>query len=286
MKRIPRGWSRRAIQEIPRSVNRGMATIQGTLWRDKKVVGYLHTHKVEPTTESTKVRRYSKSDREHSEINAPPVSSDYSKYMNGVDRMDRDNADWSVSIRTDRWYLRIFFWLLDCVVFGTYLVATNLGDEEWNKNYKEKYNGRRRFQVDLAMALFEEGLTRDWNGDLKDDNGRPKWCRQRGFIPCNCGVCFFCKHGHTAGVGHGIKTARPEVMQCVGNERKTFKAHPQTCAVCYKKERVGKKRKAREVEKNASRTRMGCPVCNTVVCKSCWKEFVEVKHDLNKLVVN
>lgn len=75
-------------------------------------------------------------------------------------------------------------------------------------------------------------------------------------------------------------------MQCVGNERKTFKAHPQTCAVCYKKERVGKKRKAREVEKNASRTRMGCPVCNTVVCKSCWKEFVEVKHDLNKLVVN
>ena len=172
MKRIPRGWSRRAIQEIPRSVNRGMATIQGTLWRDKKVVGYLHTHKVEPTTESTKVRRYSKSDREHSEINAPPVSSDYSKYMNGVDRMDRDNADWSVSIRTDRWYLRIFFWLLDCVVFGTYLVATNLGDEEWNKKYKEKYNGRRRFQVDLAMALFEEGLTRDWNGDFKDDKSK------------------------------------------------------------------------------------------------------------------
>ena len=197
--------------------------------------------------------------------------------------MDRDNADWSVSIRTDRWYLRIFFWLLDCVVFGTYLVATNLGDEEWNKNYKEKYNGRRRFQVDLAMALFEEGLTRDWNGDLKDDEGRPKWCRQRGFLPCSCGVCFFCKHEHTAGVGHGIKAARPEVMVCA-DKWKSFKKYSQSCAVCRKKMRkAGDKRKAGEITKATKSSIGGCPVCNTVVCKSCWECFQEAGHDLEKV---
>jgi hypothetical protein len=46
-------------------------------------------------------------------INCPPVQKNYAKNMNGVDRNDRDSADYTTSIRINRWYLRIFFWVLD-----------------------------------------------------------------------------------------------------------------------------------------------------------------------------
>ena len=187
MSKIPRGWSRRATQIVEGTFNGAVAIMQGTMWRDKKMVGYLHTHKVEPTKSDTQVQRYDKATGQRIKINAPAVCADYSKYMNGVDRMDRDNADWSVSIRTNRWYLRVVFWILDCVIFAMYLVAT-FGEGEVAAKYKNKNNGRRKFQIDLAMALMEEGLTRDWKGDLKDDSGRPAWNRKRGYIPCNCEV--------------------------------------------------------------------------------------------------
>ena len=61
--------------------------------------------------------------KEHDEIECPPVAKDYSLNMNGVDKADRDGRDNSVSILTNRWYLRIWFWTLDWVIHSVYIVV-------------------------------------------------------------------------------------------------------------------------------------------------------------------
>jgi hypothetical protein len=70
-------------------------------------------------------------------INCPPVQKNYAKNMNGVDRNDRDSADYTTSIRINRWYLRIFFWVLDRVIFSCYIIAVFLAASglkpAWNK---------------------------------------------------------------------------------------------------------------------------------------------------------
>jgi hypothetical protein len=53
--------------------------------------------------------------------------------MNGVDHKDRDTADWTISVKTNRFYMRIFFWLLDDGVLHamyTILKAIIGNDEE------------------------------------------------------------------------------------------------------------------------------------------------------------
>jgi len=49
-------------------------------------------------------------------IGGPRARALYAKYFNAVDQNDRDSADYSTSIRTNRYYIRIFCWVLDRVV--------------------------------------------------------------------------------------------------------------------------------------------------------------------------
>ena len=88
------------------------------------------------------------------------------------------------------------------------------------------------------------------------------------------------KHGHTAGIGHGEKTARPEVVQCV-SERVNIRNTTCRCVVCYKKQRKNKKRTRDEAMKSVRQSRLGCPACQKVVCTECWQEFQTAGHNMD-----
>ena len=80
-------------------------------------------------------------------------------YFNGVDRNDRDSRDYSTSIRTNWYYLRIFCWALDRVIHVLYnvvifLVDMEMGEKGWKK-YTSKETGRHDFQIDLGVALMK-----------------------------------------------------------------------------------------------------------------------------------
>ena len=75
------------------------------------------------------------------------AQASYVKYMNGVDRNDRDSSDYSTSFRSNRYYLRLFFWALDRVIHilfhvVCYCTMNNIGKPEW-KDYLDKNEGRR-----------------------------------------------------------------------------------------------------------------------------------------------
>ena len=64
------------------------------------------------------------------------------------------------------------------------------------KDYNGNGEGRRKFQIDLALAVMECGIKYDWPAPF-DEKRKPEWLRQKSYVPCACGVCFFCKSRKT-----------------------------------------------------------------------------------------
>ena len=108
-----------------------------------------------------------------------------------MDRNDRDSADYTCSILTNRWYLRIFFWLLDRAIFAMYIVLVNYyqdtGDERFKRYAAD--GGRYIFQIDIGKVLFDYAICEDWpldNDEIWDLTKRSRWMRGRDVIPCKC----------------------------------------------------------------------------------------------------
>jgi hypothetical protein len=91
------------------------------VWKDKKLVGFLHNHLVANTEDHT-VERWSPWKKKRKSNCSHEVVTDYSHHMNGVDDKDRDTADWTVLLKSNRFYLRIFYWLFDGVLHAMYSI--------------------------------------------------------------------------------------------------------------------------------------------------------------------
>ena len=214
---VDRGWMRRATQSFPANRHIGKYVVQASLWRDKKIVPWLHTVDVGPETTTT--CRRSRGQRTAKKIPCPQVQDSYAKNFNGVDLSDKDSAKHSTSLWTNRWYLHLFFWLLDRVVHACYIVTVALVRKQdfdvpgW-EIYTSKHNGRKRFQTHLGIALMNKGIELDWK-DPSNENDKPKWMPQTAkngkYHPCDCKICFFCLHGKTSSITHG----NPQTLYCV-----------------------------------------------------------------------
>ena len=69
-------------------------------------------------------------------IRAPHAQQTYVEFFNAVDRNDRDSADYSTSICTNCYYIRIFCWALDCVIHVCYVIVckcakSDIAELEW-----------------------------------------------------------------------------------------------------------------------------------------------------------
>ena len=174
------------------------------------------------------VLRYSTEANKRLKFQGVPAQVDYSTAFNGVDRLDRSNSDWSVSVRTHRYYFRIFFWLFDASLHNMWNIAIRTKDE-WDRKFSRQNAGHCKFLVDAALELMNFAIRLDWkkggNPDDPNDNGSPAWMRQLVLIPCDCGAYFFCKTGRTNGVAHVTVTVPPpplQVPQQCSSERKVI----------------------------------------------------------------
>ena len=157
-----RGRSRRATTHI-RGENRNKGIVQVTTWKDRKQVMFVHTHMVGSMDGETTLRQV-KVQKNRSYIDFPPVAKDYAVNINGVDKSDRYGHNNSVTIRTNRCYLQIWFWKIEWVVHCVYIVVCYVANavlrDDWNK-YTSKHDGRNRFQIDVGIVLMEYGIRLD-----------------------------------------------------------------------------------------------------------------------------
>ena len=86
--------------------------------------GIFHNHVVEPIG-GCSVSRYCRDNRRNVDIPSHKVVQEYARSYGGVNRKDHDTSDWTTSIRTKQFYLRIFFWLLDATIDCMYGIACN-----------------------------------------------------------------------------------------------------------------------------------------------------------------
>jgi hypothetical protein len=195
-----RGWKQMERQKVVHQ-KRNLYMVQATVWKDKELVGFLHNHLVQDTKDHT-VQQWSQAKKKRDAISSQEVTTNYSYHMNGVDHKDQDTADWTVSLKSNRFYLQIFYWLFDGVLHAMYsiikVVASNKS-HPWHK-YHSKHSGCYNFPMDLANDLISWGITMD-RSDIEDINNKPFYMWKQDFVPCACKVCFFCTNRLTT---HGI----------------------------------------------------------------------------------
>ena len=288
---LERGWFREAVIQMKTKTGKTYY-IQCTTWRDKKQVCFLSSNRV-GASEGLTVRRHTKKRKQREVLAAPRAQRDYVRFFAAVDRNDRDSSDYSTTIRTCRYYLRIMCWILDRVVHTMYVVvvacvSAGIGKREWSE-YALTHNGRVNIQIDLAIALMHYAIDREWDGEGE----RPGWMRQKDFLPCDCRKCYFCLKGHTTGIAHKKKTRVKVFSSRTGLSTWTDKCTDVAvnlgrggaiCRMCMRKNKGTLNKDGTKLScvqrrrlPSTGTSRMGCPQCDETICQDCWKEGYD-KH--------
>jgi hypothetical protein len=188
--------------------------------------------------------------------------------------------------------MRIFFWCLDRVVFGVWLIVVHSGLEtnerkEWRK-YQKK-NGRFDFQIDLGLQLIDMGIQRDW-ADISDTTSKPKWMRQKPVIPCDCSQCFFCRTDKTSPATQSRSPTpsprfKPPTPECTRAYWPLWpssgkKPSKKACIMCVRARKLARPREsARQRVQKCTKTYKGCLRCRVEICPDCWEKY---NHDIEK----
>lgn len=91
-----------------------------TVWKDNKVVTLSSTYiGAEP---AGKVTRYDKKLKQKVDITCPKIVQEYNMHMGGVDLMDSFLGRYRVRVKSRKWYLRLFYHLLDLAVINSWIL--------------------------------------------------------------------------------------------------------------------------------------------------------------------
>lgn len=99
-----------------------------TEWKDNKHVVMLSTYVGREPQEIT--RRYNRSTKQHDNVNMPQVIRQYNRHMGGVDLLDADMAKARIIMRSRKWYMRIFYHLLDFSVCNARFLHNKVVEED------------------------------------------------------------------------------------------------------------------------------------------------------------
>ena len=126
-----------------------------------KKVCFLSSNRV-GASEGLMVKCHSKGKVGRDTIDGPQAQADCVAYFNAVDKNDHDSAEYSTTIRTIRYYIRVFCWVLDRVIHTMYVNVCYLVylNPDWNC-YLNKHTGRHDFQIDLGIAPMDYGILLD-----------------------------------------------------------------------------------------------------------------------------
>ena len=139
---VGKGWTRWAQKTV------GPYIVQCTTWMDNKQVGILHNIYVGGPGEFT-TYRYDKDARKKVEVKCHPIIPFYVKWMRGVDMIDRSMADWIVSMKSNKFYYRIFWYVFTAMLVeerqeGTHRGSCQRSSQSWaeeNRDIPERSYG-------------------------------------------------------------------------------------------------------------------------------------------------
>lgn len=118
------------------------------LWKDNKMVMMLSTLSgAEPVSS---VRRFDRKKKQYIQIKCPNVVQIYNKHMGGVDLLDSLIGRYRILMRSRKWYMRIFYHLLDISVINAWLLYRRVSQ------IRPKVSNQKKMKlVDFRLQLGE-----------------------------------------------------------------------------------------------------------------------------------
>ena len=183
-------------------------------WHDTKRVNFLSNFH-SPSDMGVVSRR-------GAQVPVPKVIEDYQKYMGGVDLCDQNVSYYMASLKSKKWWRRLFFYFMQVSIFNTYIFAKHT-----NPNVKRKYPDQLNFIEALASSLIGDYKSAKNEMNVSHDLAplpptlphvikkifssrtvcveckrnkpdKPSNCRvtQFGCVSCNVGVHLSCQSDH------------------------------------------------------------------------------------------
>lgn len=125
-------------------------------WRDNKIVTLLSTFV--STNPVEKVIRFSKTEKKKVELTCPNIVKVYNKHMGGVDLLDSLLGRYKIKMRTKKWYMRLFYHLLDMTIVNSWLLHKRIiAQKNNNLDLTQKHISLSDFREELGISLCVSG---------------------------------------------------------------------------------------------------------------------------------
>lgn len=123
-------------------------------WKDNKVVTVASTFVGELEKRTTK--RFDKKEKKCIEVSRPNIIEVYNSHMGGVDQIDSMIARYRIIMRSKKWYIKIFYHLLDLTVVNSWLIYIKVTGKKCTLG---------AYREELAVSLCRGGIdTRQGRG--------------------------------------------------------------------------------------------------------------------------
>ncbi|XP_055910782.1 piggyBac transposable element-derived protein 3-like [Eupeodes corollae] len=146
------------------------------MWLDSKPVVLLSSFVGEQPKD--KVRRFDKKRKQYIDVDAPNVIPHYNRHMGGVDLLDSFIGKHKIKMRTRKWYMRIFYHLIDVMLINSWLLYKRV--ESLRQNTKLMKLREFRLEVAKSLCLSGASMTRkrgrpsSYISDMLDERKKKK----------------------------------------------------------------------------------------------------------------
>lgn len=125
--------------------------INSVTWKDNKNVSLLSNYC--GSLPYTKVKRFDRKKKQNVEVKCPDLVMEYNRFMGGVDLLDSLIGQHKITMRTKKWYMWLFYHMLDMTIINAWLLYKSVQKENGN-NAPMKL---KAFRIDIATCLTKVG---------------------------------------------------------------------------------------------------------------------------------
>lgn len=156
MKKVERGTSHEFVASVDG------VDISSLLWKDNKYVTLLSSFA--GTHPEISVKRYDRKKKETVQVKCPNVIQQYNRHMGGVDLLDSLMGRYKISIKSRKWYIRIFYHLIDLTMVNAWLAYKRV--QKQNGIIESQILEQAKFRAEVAESLCKINST-------SNNRGRP-----------------------------------------------------------------------------------------------------------------
>ena len=135
-------------------------------WQDKSSVHLASTYVSEEPVGHCE--RFDRTRREKVNVRRPHIVKEYNTFMGGVDKMDMLLALYRIKVRSRKYYMRIFYHVVNLAVVQAWLVYVR-SRRQFHPERSREVMGLMDFQVQISEALIRKGAPEE----LRRNRGRP-----------------------------------------------------------------------------------------------------------------